>query len=167
MSEEKIAGKKGEWLERYVFRLLQLAGFEVKFHKLISGKGGIKHEIDLFVETDDGLKIAVECKDRRSGEKIKKMEFDAFIAKVKEINVDYGLFVISQIDKGEYRKYRKYLDVHGIRFIDGTTLEKLWDKLLQLKDAEKFASWLKSYLNLKKRKRSLLTRILEKITFSR
>ena len=154
----RIVSKRGEWLERYVLRLLQLAGFKVEMHKKFKAAGGLMHEIDIYAE-ESGFRIAIECKDYVG--KIPKGALDAFITKVRDIKADYGLFVVSQFDEGDYLKYRKYLDEHGIRFVDGMLLEQLWDEFLRLMNKDEFKRRLCKILKLRKKRKSFLSRIFK------
>lgn len=143
-SMDKIAKKQGEWLEKYVEKLFQLAGFDTK-RNLRKKKIGIEHEIDILA-SKGGNEILVECKDRK---RLTKGEMDAFVGKLTDLEAELGVFVTTNI--GDFDNYKKYLKNHNIIFLDGEELEELWKKYLEIEDKEKFRKHLNKKFKVKKK----------------
>lgn len=147
---DKIAKKQGEWLEKYVEKLFQLAGFRTK-RNLRKKREGIHHEIDILASKGSD-EVLVECKDRK---RLTKGEMDAFIGKLTDLEADLGVFVTTNI--GDFKNYKKYLKNHNIIFMDGEDLEGLWEKYLELEDREGFREYLEKKFGIKRK--SLLEKL--------
>lgn len=141
---DKIAKKKGEWLEKYVEKLFQLAGFDTK-RNLRKKRSGIEHEIDILA-SKGSEEILVECKDR---ERLTKGEMDAFIGKLTDLKAELGVFVTTNI--GEFDNYKRYMKNHNIVFLDGEELEDLWGRFLQAGDQDEFREYLNKKFNVKRK----------------
>ncbi|MEM2058357.1 MAG: zinc ribbon domain-containing protein [Thermoproteota archaeon] len=147
---DRMGGEKGEWLERYVQKIFDAAGFETERDKIVPASvGSAKHEIDVLAKSPEG-NIVVECKDMNH---VPKIMVDQFIQKfrdLQELGVAHaGAFVISKYEsESEVSRYSEYLQKYGIVFLDANDLDQLWDNFKTHLDPLRFKEELKQLFGL-------------------
>jgi hypothetical protein len=82
---ERLGGEMGEWMERYVQRVFDLALFKTRRDRLVRTRD-VSHEVDVWAETPKAT-VIVECKDRAE---VGKGDIDQFIGKLKDLKVTRG-----------------------------------------------------------------------------
>ncbi len=130
--DDRIGHESGEWFERYVEDIFRFAGFITERDKLFFT--AVKHEIDVWAESEFA-RIAVECKDWQYLQpgNIKK-EFDAFIAKVKQVGADAGVFAVNVPDRGQLSRFRQYLKGNGLTLWDSKDVDRWHELVSRYKD---------------------------------
>jgi len=148
----RMGGEKGEWLERYVQKIFDVAGFETERDSIVpASAGSAKHEIDVLAKAPEG-NIAVECKDMGH---IPKLMVDQFIQKFRDLQelgvAQAGAFVISKYgSQSEVSRYSDYLQKYGIVFLDAKDLDRLWYSFKTHLDPLRFREELKQLFGLEK-----------------
>lgn len=150
--DERLGHESGEWFERYLEVIFRSAGFQTERDRLFFKD--VKHEIDVWASSEFA-NIAVECKDWRyfPDANIKK-EFDAFIAKVRDIGASAGVFAVNITDRGQLKRYAEYLKRYGIVLWDKVEVEKWQDAISRYKSREEYQKRLCDALGIQIRPRT-------------
>lgn len=121
MSEK--TNKISSEFEEMVAKLFELKGYKVEKNKILVGKSGVSHEIDVYSKLKGGM--AVECKYRSCEEKVGKNDVAVFLMKLDDLNIQEAYMVTnSQFDENATKIGRYY----NIRMMDGNLLKEEFRK---------------------------------------
>jgi Holliday junction resolvase len=143
--------KIGYEFEKMVAKLFELKGYEVETNKILVGKSGVSHEIDIYGKLK-GTSMAAECKYRSFEEKIDKNDIAIFLMKLDDLNVQEAYMVTnSKFDENAIRIGNYY----NIKMIDGSSLKEEFRKYgirytLEPVPDSPFLKIVKSFINLTK-----------------
>jgi len=112
---------KGRKFEQAVASLYERMGFDVEANKLMEGKSGACHEIDLYC-SDRGKKVAVECKCK---DRVEKADIAVFILKLDDLKIKEGHVVAESQFSGNAALTAK---TYNINLLDGKELSNLFRK---------------------------------------
>ena len=119
--EYQKSSREGAFLEKVVGSLFNRAGFITKINH-IEYVDNVKNEVDVLVETSEGEKIIVECKQRRDENTgILKGYLDKLIGQKVRLKADKALLVTNASIREEYASYK----ANGVYFWDGEELNRL------------------------------------------
>lgn len=104
------SAKKGATLEKLVEVLFKRARFPVvERDKKIPDGTGTPAQVDVYVETEEGQKILVECKHREiEQDRINKEVFEKLESRVRRLGADRGLVVTDASVSERYSEFEKY-----------------------------------------------------------
>jgi len=133
---------KGREFEGIVGELFSRMGFYVERNKLMKGKSGAVHEIDVYGETrrsrQKRKRVAVECKYKQNGDKVRKSDVANFLLKLEDLGLNEG-YLVTNSSFSDYSV--KTAGVYNVHLVDS---EKL-SRLLKKSGLSNYLSFLKSY----------------------
>ncbi len=116
--------KIGYEFEKIVAKLFELKGYEVETNKILVGKSGVQHEIDIYGKLK-GTTMAAECKYRSIEEKVEKNDIAIFLMKLDDLNIQEAYIITnSKFDENAIRIGNYY----NIKMIDGDSLKEEFRK---------------------------------------
>jgi restriction endonuclease Mrr len=143
--------KIGNEFEKIVAKLFELKGYKVETNKILIGKSGVSHEIDIYGKLK-GTSMAAECKYRTFEEKIGKNDIAIFLMKLDDLNIQEAYMVTnSKFDENAVRIGSYY----NIKMIDGDSLKEEFRKYgirytFEPIPSSTFLNIIKSFVNLTK-----------------
>lgn len=143
-----IEKKSGGWLENETERILRFAGLKTqRERKVVFEESTNEHyRVDILAQYDN-LTLFVECKDYSEIKVDEKILF-TLIGQVHDYRRDHpdeiviGILVTSAKNIGQNMGIQNKLNREGCQLWDGTTIQKLQDKMLDVDTKSEFASYL-------------------------
>jgi len=145
--------KKGEWLEATVTHILKYAGFTTKREErfVFNDSTGDHFKIDVLA-TDANNEIFVECKDYKD-EKISEKIMYTLKGQIEDYrkrtskNV-IGVLAITAKDDGQNRGIHESLQKQNSFLWDGSFIQHLQNKMVDLGNSEDFRSYILQHLEI-------------------
>jgi len=143
-----IEKKTGGWLENEIDRILRFAGLKTQRERRIVFEESTNehYRIDILAQYDD-LTLFVECKDYSEIKVDEKILF-TLIGQVHDYRKDHpnetvvGVLVTSAKNVGQNLGIQNKLLREGCQLWDGTTIQKLQDKMIDVDSKLEFTSYL-------------------------
>lgn len=143
-----IEKKTGGWLENETERILRFAGLKTqRERRIVFEESTDEHyRVDILAQYDD-LTLFVECKDYSEIKVDEKILF-TLIGQVHDYRKDHpnetvvGVLVTSAKNIGQNLGIQNKLLREGCQLWDGTTIQKLQDKMIDVDSKSEFAAYL-------------------------
>ncbi len=143
-----IEKKTGGWLENETERILRFAGLKTqRERRIVFEESTDEHyRVDILAQYDD-LTLFVECKDYSEIKVDEKILF-TLIGQVHDYRKDHpnetvvGVLVTSAKNVGQNLGIQNKLLREGCQLWDGTTIQKLQDKMIDVDNKSEFAAYL-------------------------
>lgn len=143
-----IEKKTGGWLENETERILRFAGLKTQRERRIVFEESTNehYRVDILAQYDD-LTLFVECKDYSEIKVDEKILF-TLIGQVHDYRKDHpnetvvGILVTSAKNIGQNLGIQNKLLREGCQLWDGTTIQKLQDKMIEVDGKLEFATYL-------------------------
>ncbi|WP_428323720.1 hypothetical protein [Nitrosopumilus sp.] len=143
-----VEKKSGGWLESETERILRFAGMKTqRERKIVFEESTNEHyRVDILAQYDN-LTLFVECKDYSELKVTEKILF-TLIGQVHDYRIDHpdetvvGVLVTSAKNVGQNMGIQNKLQREGCQLWDGTTIQKLQEKMIDVDSKSEFASYL-------------------------
>lgn len=143
-----IEKKTGGWLENETERILRFAGLKTQRERRVVFEESTNehYRVDILAQYDD-LTLFVECKDYSEIKVDEKILF-TLIGQVHDYRKDHpnetvvGVLVTSAKNIGQNLGIQNKLLREGCQLWDGTTIQKLQDKMIEVDNKSEFALYL-------------------------
>ena len=145
--------KKGEWLEYTASHILKFAGFET--HRevpfVFNDNTGDRFRIDMLA-TDPNIEIFVECKDYSNTKMSEKImytltgQLDDY--RKHQHKTVIGILAMTARDDGRNQGIRESLRAHNCFLWDGSFLEHLENKIVELGNKDDFRRYVLDHLDV-------------------
>lgn len=143
-----VEKKTGGWLENETDRILRFAGLKTQRERRVVFEETTNehYRVDILAQYDN-LTLFVECKDYSEIKVDEKILF-TLIGQVHDYRRDHpdeiviGILVTSAKNIGQNLGIQNKLNREGCQLWDGTTIQKLQDKMLEVDTKIEFASYL-------------------------
>lgn len=143
-----VEKKTGGWLENETERILRFGGFKTQRERRIVFEESTNehYRIDILAQYDD-LTLFVECKDYSEIKVNEKILF-TLIGQVHDYRRDHpdetvvGILVTSAKNIGQNMGIQNKLQREGCQLWDGTTIQKLQDKMIDVDRKSEFSTYL-------------------------
>lgn len=145
--------KKGEWLEAKLNHILEFAGFQTKREEnfVFNDSTGDRFEIDVLA-WDPNIEIFVECKDYSDLKMSEKIMYtltgqldDYRKRQTKDV---IGILAMTAKDDGRNTGIRENLKKHNCFLWDGSFIEHLENKMVELGNKQDFRRYVLDHLDI-------------------
>ena len=143
-----IERKSGGWLENETERILRFAGLKTQRERRVVFEESTNehYRVDILAHYEN-LTLFVECKDYSEIKVDEKILF-TLIGQVHDYRKDHpdetvvGILVTSAKNIGQNMGIQNKLQREGCQLWDGTTIQKLQDKMIEIETKSEFTSYL-------------------------
>jgi len=121
---------------RHVATLLSLCGYETKIYKILTGRSGMRHKIDIVAEKFEmpiEQVLLIKCKAKEESLCLRMDEVLLFYVQVLDTTADHGIIITTCEIPEDAVKFANY---YRIRIIQGENMEEIRRAMFQGKVKE-------------------------------
>jgi len=118
-------------LKEIIVRMLEIFQFNAEISKMIHGRSGIMHEIDIFAEKRDEpqIRLLIKYKSFMEEDTLRLSDVLCFWAQILDISADQGIILTSCKVSESAAKFAEH---HGIQILASKRPNELKYKILEL-----------------------------------